>query len=314
MSQSLPGNSGKFAYFEGEIVPVEEARVHVMTHALQYGTACFGGMRAYVNQAEDNLFLFRPLDHFRRLADSARILQMEPPHSPTELVEIARDLLRREKTFKNTYLRPFLYKKDLSLSPRLHNVSDGFFIYTLFLDNYLDIESGLTTIVSSWQRIQDTTIPTISKASGGYINSALAKSEALQAGMDEAIFLNSRGNVAEGSAENIFIVRRGEVITPSLDQGILEGIVRRSVIDILRREFQLTVTERPVTRSELYVADEIFFCGTGVQVAWIREVDRRIIGNGQIGPVTRKLQDAFFRIVRGENPEYSDWLVPVYER
>ena len=184
-------------------------------------------------------------------------------------------------------------------------------IYVLKLDDYLDTTNGLSTCISSWRRIEDTMIPTMSKASGGYVNSALAKSEAVQNGFDEAIFLDGRGLVSEGSAENIFIVRNNQLITPSLDSSILEGITRRTIIE-LAKSLNLIVVERNITRSELYIADEIFFSGTGVQVAWVKSVDRRVIGSGSIGPISRKLQDLFFNVVKGNEKEFSHWCTPVY--
>lgn len=308
----VPENSGKYAFFDGKIVNIEDATVNIMTHALQYGTACFSGLRGYWNEDKKDIFLFRPKDHYKRMAGSARILQMELPGQNKDLLDWTIELIRKENWQQNIYIRPFLYKSDLSLSPRLHNVGNTFSIYTLSLDDYLDVNAGLTTIISSWQRISDQAIPTRSKASGGYINSALAKSEALMAGKDEAIFLNSKGNIAEGSAENIFMVRDGKLITPSLDQDILEGIVRRSIIEIAQKEFGLEVIERPIAPTELYIADELFFSGTGVQVAWIKEVDYRQISNGKIGPISKKIQDLFFNIVSGKKPKYENWITSVY--
>lgn len=298
-------------YFEGQFIPLRDANLSVRTHALQYGTSCFGGIRGYWNEQKQNLFLFRLRDHYRRLKQSGRILQMKTDHSIDEYIDITLNVLRKGEWKENVYLRPFLYKSALELSPRLHNVEDQFALYAIPLNDYLDTQKGLEVCVSSWIRISDNQIPTRSKANGGYINSALAKSEAMQNGFDEAIFLDIHGNVSEGSAENIFLVRDGILITPPFESSILEGITRRSILQ-LAAEAGIPVQERIVTRTELYVADEAFFAGTGVQVAWIREVDRRQIGNGTIGPITKKLQEAFFSLVKGELDAHKEWLTPVY--
>ena len=305
---------GKFknlSFFEGKIVPAEKAMVSIQTHALQYGTAVFGGIRGYYNPKKDNVYIFRLKDHVKRLLNSAKLVQLQYSIDPIEFEKIILKLVKECGYKENIYLRPYIYTSALQLSPRFHDVKADLAIYILPLNDYLDTKKGLKTMVSSWRRIDDTMIPTMSKASGGYVNSALAKSEAVQNGCDEAIFLDSRGFVSEGSAENIFIVRDGKLITPSLTSSILEGITRRSVIE-LSRKLGLEVIERDVTRSELYICDEVFFSGTGVQVAWVKEIDKRIIGNGKMGPITKKIQDLFFEIVTANKDEYADWLTAIY--
>ncbi|MCS7204639.1 MAG: branched-chain amino acid transaminase [Leptospiraceae bacterium] len=299
------------AFHEGEFRPLRECTINIMTHALQYGTMVFGGIRGYYNSKKDNVFLFRPYDHFKRLHNSAKIMQMKPKYSIEEMVNILKELTIRNQYKSNIYFRPFIYKSALRLSPSLHDVEDSFSVYSLLLDDYLDTNRGLRVMISSWRRIDDNIIPTRAKVSGGYANSALAKSEALQNGFDEAIFLDHRGYVSEGSAENIFIVRDGVLSTPPNHSAILEGITRRSVLEIARRE-HIPVEIRDISRSELYIADEVFFTGTGAQVAWIAEIDRRVIGNGEIGPITKLLKEKYEKIVYGEDPEYSHWVVPVY--
>jgi branched-chain amino acid aminotransferase len=301
----------QYSYFEGKIVPAEEAKVSIQTHALQYGTAVFGGIRGYYNKDQDNVFIFRIYDHFTRLLNSAKIMQIQFDKTPQELVDITLELVRESGYKENIYIRPYLYTSALQLSPRFHDIKADIAIYIIQLNDYLDTKSGLKTMVSSWRRIDDTTIPTFSKASGGYVNSALAKSEAVQNGCDEAIFLDSRGLVSEGSAENLFMVRDGKLITPSLSSSILEGITRKSILEIAKN-LKIDVVEREVSRSELYICDELFFSGTGVQVAWISEVDKRKIGSGQIGSITEMIQNLFFKIVTGEEKEYMKWLVSVY--
>lgn len=305
------GKFKKLSYFEGKIVPSEKAMVSIQTHALQYGTAVFGGIRGYYNPEKDNVYIFRLKDHIKRLLNSAKLVQLQYSIDPVELEKIILKLVKESGCRENIYLRPYIYTSALQLSPRFHDVKADLAIYILPLNDYLDTKKGLTTMVSSWRRIDDTMIPTMSKASGGYVNSALAKSEAVQNGCDEAIFLDSRGFVSEGSAENIFIIRDRKLITPSLTSSILEGITRKSVIELAHKE-GIEVIERDVTRSELYVCDEVFFSGTGVQVAWVKEIDKRIIGNGKIGPISKKLQDLFFKIVTANKDEYAGWLTSVY--
>ena len=304
-------NLESIAYHEGAYKPLSECNVNVATHALQYGTMVFGGVRGYFNEKRDNLYLFRLNDHFKRLNSSSRIMQMKSPLGIQQMCDVALELARRNKYRENVYFRPFIYKSALQLSPRLHDVEDNFAMYTIPLNDYLDTSRGMRAAVSSWRRIDENIIPTRSKASGGYINSALAKSEAVQNGFDEAIFLDMRGLVSEGSAENIFLVRDGVLITPHLAASVLEGITRRSIIQIARDQ-GIPVQERDVARAELYIADEVFFCGTGAQLAWVAEIDRREIGDGTIGPITLQLRNLFMQTVAGENDTYRDWLTPVY--
>ncbi|MDH4128240.1 MAG: branched-chain amino acid transaminase [Spirochaetota bacterium] len=301
-----------YAYFQGKIIPTNEANISIKTHALQYGTGCFCGIRAYWNEKENQLYAFRLKDHYKRFHDSAKILMMKPKLSIEELIEITRKLLAKNEYRQNSYIRPIMYKSALALSPRLHDIEDDIAIYTLPMDDYLDINNGLKCKVSSWIRITENMIPTRSKATGGYINSALAKSEAILNGYDEAIFLDHNGNISEGSAENIFIVRDGKLITPSFTDSILEGITRRSIIEIAKNEMKIDIQERTIGRSELYIADEAFFCGTGVQIAWIKEIDKRVIGKGEIGPITKKIRETYFNIVTGNNKSYKNWLTEVY--
>jgi len=299
------------SYFEGNIVPSEKALINIQTHALQYGTNVFAGIRGYYDSATDNVYIFRIEDHYKRLIRSTRIMHMKFDMKWEELRDITLDLVRQTGAKENIYLRPFVYTSALQLSPRLHDVPTQLGIYVLPLNDYLDTKKGLKTIISSWRRIDDSTIPTMAKAGGGYVNSALAKTEAVEQGMDEGIFLDKDGFVSEGTAENIFIVRDGKLITPDITSSILEGITRKSIIQIAA-ELGIPVVERRVSRSELYIADEAFFCGTGVQVAWISEVDRRRIGDGKIGPLSQKIQDRFFEIVTNKSQSHKEWLTSVY--
>ncbi|NDK06458.1 Branched-chain-amino-acid transaminase [Leptospira kirschneri serovar Mozdok] len=238
-------------------------------------------------------------------------MQLKLDKTKEELRDITIDLIRQCGYKENIYLRPFVYTSALQLSPRFHDVSTQLAIYILQLNDYMDTKRGLKTMVSSWRRFDDAVIPTLSKVSGGYVNSALAKSEAVQNGFDEAIFLDSRGFVSEGSAENIFLVRDGKIITPGINSSLLEGITRRSVLQIAK-DNEIEVIERDISRSELYIADEVFFSGTGVQIAWVSEIDHRKIGNSAIGPITQKIQNLFFNLVINKEEKYRHWLTPVY--
>ncbi len=301
----------KICFFQGEFRPLKEANVNIQTHALQYGTACIGGMRAYWNKIKNNLFLFRIEDHIHRLLNSAKILMMNMPYSEKELIEISKQVLSKGEWKQNVYLRPIIYKSSDELTPIMHSTEDSFALYAIPLNDYMDVNKGLTTSISSWRRMGDYQIPAVAKTSAGYLNSSLAKSEATLHGYDEAIFLDNSGHVSEGSAENLFIVREGTLITPDISSSILEGIVRKTIIK-LARDMDFPVIERKVSRTELYTCDEAFFVGSGVQVAWIKSVDTREIGDGKQGALTKRIQELFFRVVRGEEKIYSSWLAPIY--
>ena len=302
----------QYAYFEGLIRPIEEAKVSVMTHALNYGTAWFGGLRGYWNPEQEQLYVFRIRDHYRRFLDSGKILMAQLDLSVEELTTITLDLLRREGYREDCYIRPVGYKADPVIGVRLHNLRDAVTIFSTPFGRYIEDEEGAQVCVSSWRRVDDTALPPRGKIAGSYVNSALIKSEAVLNGFAEAIVLNQDGHVAEGSAENFFLVRGDTLITPPVYANVLEGITRRTVMELVTREIGLHVVEREIDRSEIYVADEAFFCGTGVQVVAIASVDHRPIGSGRIGPVARQLRDLYFRVVRGQEPSYAHWLTPVY--
>lgn len=302
----VAADSSSIAYLNGTWQPLERCQVPINTHALQYGTGCFEGIRGYWDGSRVNLLFLR--EHFRRLHGNARMLLMQAP-SVEEMCAIAVKLVRDNAVDHNVYLRPVVYKCSTNLGPELSTEPDGFMCYLMPLQDYLDTAAGLDVCVSSWVRLDDNAIPTRAKATGGYLNSALAKSEAVLNGYHEAIFLNDRGQVSEGSAENLFLVRDGVLITPDKTAGILEGITRASVIG-LARDAGYAVEERPVARTELYRADELFLVGTGCQVSWVRSVDRRPVNEGERGPVTARIQEAYERAVYGRDPARGDWLTP----
>ncbi|MDX2162701.1 MAG: branched-chain amino acid transaminase [bacterium] len=302
----------QYAFFDGRIVPFAEANISVMTHAFNYGTAVFGGMRAYWNADEAQLFLFRPFEHFERLRQSASLLRIEIPHTPEALTTLLTELLRAEGFRENCYVRPLAYKSTEMIGVRLHDVDDAFTMFAIPFGSYIPNEDGAHVCFSSWRRVEDNAIPARGKIAGAYANSALIKSDAVLAGYDEALVLNENGHVGEASAANIFIVRKGVLITPPVYSNVLEGIVRRSVIDLAREVLGIEVVEREIDRSEVYLADEMFLCGTGVQIAAITKIEHRPIGTGTMGTMTRQLRDLFFNVVAGRVPQYRHWLTPVY--
>lgn len=303
---------GQWAFFEGEFVPLAEAKVSIASHAFNYGTGCFGGIRAYWNDAAEQLYIFRAPRHFQRFLESCRMLNIKLPYVETEMLEIAIELLRRDNYRQDAYLRPLAYKATEDITPRLHDLDDEYAMFTRPQGNYIKLEARAGT--SSWRRVDDNSIPARGKITGAYINSSFARTEAHWNGHDEALVLTQEGHVSEGSSENFFMIRHGKLITPSIHDNILEGITRASVMELARNELGLEVIERSIDRSELYVADEAFFTGTGAQVAAIVEIDHRPLGEGTIGPLTKQIQDLFFRTVRGNNPRYMHWLTPVHPK
>ncbi|NPV65801.1 MAG: branched-chain amino acid transaminase [Anaerolineae bacterium] len=302
----------KYAFFEGKIVPFSEANVSIATHALHYGTGAFGGLRGYWNADKEELYIFRPIDHFTRLLGSSKMLRMDLPYTPAQLVDILTELLRTENMREDCYIRPLIYKATPTIGVRLHNLDDQLAIFALPFGQYLEKEEGLHVTISSWRRIDDNAIPARGKITGAYINSALIVSDAKAAGFDDALVLNEDGHIAEAAAANFFIVRDGVAITPPITANILEGITRRTVIQLLREELGVEVVERNIDRTELYICDEAFSCGTGYQVAAVTRVDYRNIGTGVMGPLTSRLRDLYFDVVRGRKAKYTSWLVPVY--
>jgi len=302
---------GPIAYFDGELRPIEDARVSILTHAFNYGTGLFEGIRAYWDADGEQFLIFRLPEHIERMYRNCTMLCMDPAESPQRMSEICCEVTRQSGFREGVYIRPIVYKSQLSLGPSVHGVETSFCCYAIKLGDYVDIEQGLDVAVSSWRRLSDNAIPGRAKTTGSYINSSLAASEAKQAGFDEAIFLREDGTVAEGSAMNIFMVLDGKLITSPPNADILVGITRNSVMEIARDLLGLEVVERPISRTELYVCDELFFCGTGAQVAPVRSVDRRQINGGKPGPITKALQARYFEVVTGQVPEYRRWCTEV---
>jgi branched-chain amino acid aminotransferase len=301
-----------WAFFRGEFVPLREANINVMTHGFNYGTAVFEGIRAYWNAEEEQLFALELVPHYERIHRSARLLMMEVRQSPQELAEITVELLRRDGLREDVYIRPIVYKSSETIGVRLHNLDADITIFGVPFGQYIDTEGGIRAQVSSWRRTDDNAIPARGKITGAYVNGALAKSEAQLNGYDEAIVLTADGHVSEGSAENLFIVKDGVLLTPPITDNILEGITRGRLLAIATTDFGIPTQVRSIDRTELYTADEVFLCGTGAQLSPVIEIDRRTIGSGQPGPITRDLARTYFDAVRGKLSAYRDWLTPVY--
>jgi branched-chain amino acid aminotransferase len=298
-------------YFDGRYVPLGEARIGIMTHALHYGTGVFEGIRAHWNDTERELFLMRPIEHYQRWRKNCRILHIDVPLSPEDLCAITVELARRNGFNTNLYIRPLAYKCAERVGVAIDD-EDAFFIVALPFGEYLHSENGLHAGVSSWRRVEDNAIPARGKICGAYANSALASDEARRNGFDEAILLNEDGHVTEGATCNLFMVRKDRLITPAVSERVLEGITRDSIMTLAQHEMGLEIVERPIDRSELYVCDELFLTGTAVGVAPVVQVDHRAVGNGAIGAVTRSLRQLYLLATRGRMPLYRKWLVPVY--
>jgi branched-chain amino acid aminotransferase len=298
-------------FVDGAFLPESETRVPLLTHCLNYGTGIFEGIRAHRDARSGEVLLFRAKDHFDRMKHNTKFLNITLPMSSDELVRTAAELIRRNGLSTDLYLRPLAFKSATKIGVGLP-AEDSFAMIALPMESYLDTHKGLHCGISSWRRIQDNAIPCRAKICGAYVNSSLAAQEARDRGFDEAIFLNETGHIAEGSAMNIFLVRDGRLITPDVSQGILEGITRDTVINLAQERGIAAIEQRPVDRTELYVAEEVFLCGTAAQIAPVTRVDGRRVGAGEPGPITLELQAAYDGIVRGVLPVRPGWIEPVY--
>ncbi|MBI4769032.1 MAG: branched-chain amino acid transaminase [Chloroflexi bacterium] len=301
-----------YAFFEGSIVPYSEAKVGMLNQTLNYGTGAFGGLRAYYNDEEDQLFVFRPRDHYRRFLNSARLLAMELPYSADDLVSVTLELIRTEGYRQDVYVRPLAYNADEIIGVRLHDLQNRVSIVSFPFGRYVENDEGAHVTFSSWHRVTDNAIPARGKIAGAYVNSAFIKTDAVRAGFDEALVLDQHGHLTEGSAENFFMLRDGVVVTPPITDDILEGITRRTIMTLIRDELGMDVVERTIDRTEVYLADEALFCGTGVQIAAITRVDHRPIGSGKMGDFVAELRELYFNVVRGRLARYREWNTPVY--
>jgi branched-chain amino acid aminotransferase len=297
-------------YFEGDWVPMREAKVSIMTHAFMYGTATFEGIRAYWNADEGRLYGLKIREHVERIRQSCRILLMKDVPSVDELTRLIVETVRRNGFREDVYIRPSFYKSTAAIGVRLHDLENQLYIIALPFGNYIDTESGVKVMTSTWRRNADEALPARGKIVGGYVNMAFQKTEAELNGFDEAVVLTADGHVNEASAANIFVVRDGVALTPPVSDDLLEGVTRKALMELMVNE-GIPVEVRSIDRSELYVADEVFLCGTGVQVSPVVEVDHRPVGSGEVGPIGRLVRDRYFDAVRGRLPEYAHWLTPI---
>ena len=313
--QSSPDGTNELqAFFRGHYVPLIDAKVSIMTHALHYATGVFEGIRGNWNQDKGAIFIFRLREHYERLLRGCRLLMLDIPYSLDELCEITVELVQRNRHQQDIYIRPLAYKSaELVANLKLQDLASDFTLITVPFGNYLGADV-LRCCTSSWRRPEDTMIPTHIKSSASYVNSILAKTEATLAGFDEAIILNQKGQVCEGSGENIFMVHSGRLITPVLEDNALPGFTRETVIQLAQRELGLEAMERSIDRSELYLADEIFLTGTAAHLTPVVQLDSRNIADGNTGPISSKLQKLYFDIVVGRNPKYLHWCTAVEPR
>jgi branched-chain amino acid aminotransferase len=303
-----------YAFFRKQFMPLGEAKIGILTHALHYGTACFEGIRGNWNDEREQLFLFRVKDHYERMLGNCRILKINLPYSADEMCQLTVKLVEKSGYREDVYIRPLAYKSSEVVGVRLHDLEDDFLIIVVTLSAYLDADEGVRCCTSSWRRVDDTMIPARGKITGIYVNSALAKTEANEHGFDEAILLNHDGHVSEGSGENIFFVLDGKLVTPPSSDNILLGVTRDTVIQLARNELGIETLEVSVDRTELYLADEVFFTGTAAHVSPVLEIDHRPVGNGKIGKVTKELQRLYFDLIKGKNQKYLHWCTPAYSK
>ncbi|UCH51095.1 MAG: branched-chain amino acid transaminase [Chloroflexota bacterium] len=304
----------QYAFFRKQFMPLAEAKIGILTHALHYGTACFEGIRGNWNDGQEQLFIFRIKDHYERMLKGCRILKINLPYSAEDMCQLTVELVEKSGYREDVYIRPLAYKSSEAIGVRLHDLEDDFLIIVATLPAYLDADEGVRCCTSSWRRVDDTMIPARGKITGIYVNSALAKTEANERGFDEAILLNHDGHVSEGSGENIFFVLDGKLVTPPSSDNILLGVTRDTVIQLARNELGIETVEMSVDRTELYLADEVFFTGTAAHVSPVIEIDHRPVGNGKIGKVTKDLQRLYFDVIKGKNPKYLNWCTPAYSK
>ena len=303
----MPG----IAFHKGELMPLEQATVGIMTHALHYGTSIFEGIRGNWNEEYEKLYLFRLEEHYERMLAGCKIMRINLPYSVSELSNITTDMVERCGYRQDIYVRPLAYKSEERVATLyLGHLEDGFSVFAIPFGAYLDLEAAARCCTSSWRRAQDGVIPPSVKIGGLYVNSILAKTEAVNTGFDEAILLNDRGQVSEGTGENLFLLKNGKLATPSIADSVLLGITRDTVIDLAQKELGIEVVERSITRSELYLADEIFLTGTAAHLTAVGSVDNINVGEGTMGPATRQLQEMYFDVVRGKNSKYLHWCTP----
>ncbi len=302
-----------YAFLQKKFVPLSQAKIGIMTHAFHYGTALFEGIRGNWNSKQQQTYIFRLKEHYERLLKGCKVLKINLPYSLDELCQITVKLVAKCGFKEDIYIRPVAYKSSQALGVRLHDLEDDFLALIIPWGPYLDVDKAKCG-VSSWMRPANNVIPPQVKISGLYVNNALAKTEAISNGFDEAIMLAPDGHVSEGSGENIFLVIDGKLVTPASYNNILMGITRDTVMKLAQKELGLETMERSIDRSELYTAEECFLTGTAAHITPVAEIDHRQIGNGGIGKITRKVQKIYAEVIRGNHPKYLNWCTPVYKK
>lgn len=302
-----------YVYLDGKYVPDEQAVISVRTHAFLYGTSVFEGIRAYWVPEENQLYVFRMREHFERILNSCKIMHMHPEYTVDDMCDIVIELLKKNAPKTDTYIRPTIYKSNKTIGPKLTDNKDSLVIATTPLGDYIDSSNGLKVCVSNWRRSDDNAIPARAKISGCYANTALIVTDARLAGFDDAIVLKADGHVAEGSAMNLYLVEGNKLITSTSTDDILIGITRNTIKEIAENYLNLEVIEREIDRTELYLAEGAFYCGTGAQVMPIVSIDNRPVGNGKINELVSQIQQLYLDIVRGKVLEYKHWCTPIYD-
>lgn len=301
-----------YVFLDGKYLEEKDAKLPIKTHAFLYGTAVFEGIRAYYNPEDKQLYAFRMKEHFDRILRSAKVMHMKCPYTSEEMCEIGKEVLKKNQYRTDAYLRPNIFKSAQKIGTSLLDNPDSVLMFTVPLGDYIDTKKGLSVCVSNWRRSDDNAIPPRAKLSGNYVNSALIVTDAKLAGFDEAIVLSADGKVTEGSAMNLFIVQDGKLITTNTTDNILVGVTRNTIIE-LAQSIGIPTIERVVDRTELYVSDEAFYCGTGAQVSPITRIDNRNVGDGEVGPITKELQKLYFDVVKGKVDKYKKWCTPIYD-
>ncbi|MFH1218478.1 MAG: branched-chain amino acid transaminase [Candidatus Peregrinibacteria bacterium] len=297
-----------YTYIRKKVTKTSNATIPIQSKAVQYGLGFFTGIRGYYN--DKNIYIFRLKDHYKRLKNSAKLLGMQFHYSYPQFKNILTKLIKKNSPKEDIYIRVTIYTTDTTLTPKFHNTNDDIAIYMISLKNYFKTDKGLNLLISSWKRIENNAIPIQAKATGGYINSALAKSEALNKGYDEALFLNRKNQICEATGANIFIIKKNKITTPPLTSNNLSGITRRSLLELFKKELRLPAQEKIITPKDLYLSDEAFLCGTAAQVSWIHSVNKKIISKKE-GPITKQIKELFQKVTRNQLKKYSNWLTKI---
>ena len=302
----------EYMYLDGKFVESEKASIPVMTHAFLYGTAVFEGIRAYYNEDEGQLYVFRAKEHFERMFKSAKIMYMDTIYTLEEHMDILKKLLKKNNYKQDAYIRPIIYKSANRIGPHLIDNPDKYLIFSFPMDAYFS-NNGLKCCVSSWRKNSDNSIPPRAKINGAYANASIISTDARLNGFDEAIVLSQSGKVAEGAAMNLFLIMDGKLVTTSTTSDMLTGVTRNTVIQLAKEVLNMPVEERTIDRSELYTADEAFFSGTGAQIVPICSIDNRAVGNGEVGEKVKEIQDLYYNVVKGKVPKYKEWCTAIYD-